>query len=105
MSRVEVLAEATPKLLSHARPNILLAGAHRQGRWTLEGVPSWSARSGPLLKEVRCQLGRAINEITVNRNLKCEPHVAHNGGPFWIAMFGQFTGGELCVGKSRNYPW
>ena len=42
-----------------------------------------------------------VTHVTVNRDLCCFPHVDANGGPSYIAFFGNFTGGELCLEGGR----
>ena len=51
-------------------------------------------------------LGLEIDEVTINRDLCCEPHVDHNGGKSFIAFFCDYTGGQLCFeyGKCVGGP-
>ena len=59
---------------------------------------SVTVRSGPLLEAARAMLGSHITHVTVNRDVCCSPHTDTNGGPSYISFFGNYKGGELCVG-------
>ena len=88
------------------RPNIAPADAERRGFYTVEGLPSVTVRDNTregkrVLRAVRAMLGPEIDQVTINRDLCCEPHVDHNGGQSYIAFFGKFTGGELCFEDGR----
>ena len=38
-----------------------------------------------------------IYQITINKNLKCAKHVDKSKGKSLIAMFGDYTGGAMCI--------
>ena len=72
---------------------------HKNGRAFLkEKVLSDVVRSGPIFDEVRAQLGDWVEQLTLNKNLKCSRHVDRNEGESSIVFFGDYPeGGGLFV--------
>ena len=69
----------------------------KNGRIVLcEKIKSDVLRKGPLFDAVAEQ-HPWVEQITVNYNLRCTPHVDKNEGESLFAMFGDFVGGALAV--------
>ena len=69
----------------------------RNGRTVLcKKIKSDILREGPLFDAVY-KMHPWIEQITVNYNLQCTPHVDKNEGESLFAMFGDFEGGALAV--------
>jgi hypothetical protein len=62
----------------------------------VEPVLSEVKKKGPLFRAVT-KHQQWIQQITLNKNLKCARHVDRNKGVSYFAMFGDFTGGGLFV--------
>ena len=68
--------------------------------------PSAISRDRPFLYNLLLEFGRKhINHpfasITLNMNYRCEPHKDRgNEGESTVVGFGNYTGGELCVGEN-----
>ena len=69
----------------------------KNGRTVLvKRIKSDVLREGPLFDAVLKQ-HPWVEQLTVNCNLQCTPHIDKNEGESLFAMLGDFEGGGLCV--------
>ena len=69
-----------------------------------KGILSNTLRSGPILDQVRAMLGDDVKYVCLNKNLQVKMHVdKRNQGQSYVAYFGSFSGGALCLDDGRRF--
>ena len=76
---------------------------HKKGStYLVSRIMSDVVREGPIFDHCVKMLGWTPEQVTLNKNIVCKPHVDRNKGISAIAFVGDFTGGALLVRESDS---
>ena len=71
---------------------------HKNGStFLVTRIMSDVVREGPIFDQCVTMLGWTPQQIALNKNIVCKPHVDRNKGQSAIAFVGEFSGGALLV--------